>query len=118
MARKETYEMKARLEQFGREAVHADWLKENGAWLNKFFRVWMEVYRECYYLRALESRPKSGKVKVDLTDANAFIYCEILDRLEKCLEKEAFFDADVVEELWNKRLPCPVEQTAAFKKAV
>ncbi len=118
MAGKETYEMKTRLEQFAREAVHVDWLKENGAWLNKFFRIWMEVYRECYYLRALESRPKSGKVKVDLTDANAFIYGETLDRFEKILEKEALFDGDVVEELWSKRLPCPVEQTEAFKKAV
>ena len=117
MTGKETSGIKERLEQFGRDAVHADWLKENGIWLNKFFRIWMEVYRECYYLRALESRPKGGAVKVDLTDADAFIRCETLDRLEKCLGNEAF-DAGVVEELWNKRLPCPVEQTEAFKKAV
>lgn len=117
MTGKETSGIKERLEQFGRDAVHADWLKENGIWLNKFFRIWMEVYRECYYLRALESRSKGGAVKVDLTDADAFIRCETLDRLEKCLGNEAF-DAGVVEELWNKRLPCPVEQTEAFKKAV
>ena len=30
MAGKETNDIKARLEQFGRDAVHADWLKENG----------------------------------------------------------------------------------------
>ena len=81
MTGKETSGIKERLEQFGRDAVHADWLKENGIWLNKFFRIWMEVYRECYYLRALESRSKGGAVKVDLTDADAFIRCETLDRL-------------------------------------
>lgn len=118
MAGKETNDIKARLEQFGRDAVHADWLKENGTWLNKFFRIWMEVYRECYYLRALENRSKSGAVKVDLTDAEAFIRSEILDRLEKCIGNDVFDEAGVIEELWSRRLPCPVEQTEAFKKAV
>ena len=39
MTGKETSGIKERLEQFGRDAVHADWLKENGIWLNKFFRI-------------------------------------------------------------------------------
>ena len=61
MTGKETSGIKERLEQFGRDAVHADWLKENGIWLNKFFRIWMEVYRECYYLRAWRAVPRAGR---------------------------------------------------------
>ena len=74
MAGKETNDIKARLEQFAREAVHVDWLKENGAWLNKFFRIWMEVYRECYFLRALESHSSSLISPFLPSEANFFFW--------------------------------------------